>query len=305
MPAAPAELSRITVGAIDVTFVPDGFGTSNPAEWFSGGEENVWAANPHLLDANGSLIMSLGSLLVRTAGKLILVDLAWGPTPRAQSPAPEPGRRTSTVQGGALVSNLRRLGIGPEDIDAVLFSHLHPDHVGWLVDPSSVVGEDTSFARPTFPNADHYLSEPEWAYWSELSENGQRGAPSSAQLRTLGSRLRFVSDGETLFPGLDALATFGHTPGHLSFAVSSGGERALLLGDAVHCPVEMLEPEMSFALDVDPDLAKKVRIELARSLSETGTIAAAPHFPDLVFGRLLKGEGRPHWFFPDDQVVAI
>jgi glyoxylase-like metal-dependent hydrolase (beta-lactamase superfamily II) len=305
VPAVPAELSRITVGNIDVTFVPDGFGTSNPVEWFSGGDENVWASNPHVLDANGSLVMSLGSLLMHTAGKLILVDLAWGPTPPAEPPAPELGRRTSTVEGGALVSNLRRLGISPEDIDAVLFSHLHPDHVGWLVDPSSVVAGDDSGARPTFPNAEHYLSEPEWAYWSERSESGQRGAPSPTQLRILGSRLRFVSDGETLFPGLDGLATFGHTPGHLSFAVSSGHERALLLGDAVHCPVEMLEPEMSFALDVDPELAKKVRVELTRSLAGSETMVAAPHFPDLVFGRLLKGEGRPKWFFPDRQALEI
>ena len=299
MPAGPADLSRIAVGDIDVTFVPDGFGTSHAPDWFSGGDENVWAANPHLLDADGSLVMSLGSLLVRTAGKLVLVDLAWGPTLPA---APRPGRRTSTIEGGALLRNLRRLGIAPEDIDAVLFSHLHPDHVGWLVDPSSVTPDDASGARPTFPNADHYLSEPEWAYWAGRSAQGLPGAPSPAQLRILGSRLRFVSDGETIFPGLDALATFGHTPGHLSFGVSSGRARALLLGDAVHCPVEMLEPEMSFALDVDPELAKRVRIELTRSLVGSETIAAAPHFPDLVFGRLLKGDGRPNWYFPDNQV---
>lgn len=304
MPAAPAVLSRVVIGNIDVTFIPDGFGTSNAPEWFSGGDPNVWTANPHLLGANGALVMSLGSLLVHTAGKLVLVDLAWGPTLPSEPSQSQTGRRTSTVQGGALVPNLGRLGIAPSDIDAVLFSHLHPDHIGWLVDPKSATPNDPSGARPTFCNADHYLSEIEWAYWKERSEMGLQGGPSPTQLAILGSRLRFVSDSETIFPGVDVVATFGHTPGHLSFAVSSGGDRALLLGDAVHCPVEMLEPEMSFALDADPELAKKVRVHLTRTLTESETIAAAPHFPNLIFGRLLKGEGRPNWFFSDDQVLT-
>ena len=101
------------------------------------------------------------------------------------------------------------------------------------------------------------------------------------------------------------MATFGHTPGHLSFVISSGNERAIVLGDAVHCPVEILEPELTFVVDVDPELAQRTRVFIEQALLEPDTVAAAPHFADLVFGRLMRGEGRSSWHFPASQVLTI
>jgi glyoxylase-like metal-dependent hydrolase (beta-lactamase superfamily II) len=300
VPASPAGFCRTTIGDIEVTFVPDGYICSSPTGSYPGTDDAFWAAKPDHLDDDGLLVMSLGALLVRTAGKLVLIDLAWGPGSNLIGVA-VPDRQQGRVVGGALLDNLRLLGVEPGDVDAVLFSHLHRDHTGWIVDPTSSGGEGT----PTFANAHHYLSSAEWDYWSAASASGVGPAPSSEQLAVLSSRLSFLDDGDQVLPGIDVMATFGHTPGHLSFVISSGQERAIVLGDAVHCPVEILEPELTFSVDVDPKLAQRTRLFIEQALLEPDTVAAAPHFADLVFGRLMRGAGKSSWNFPASQTLTI
>jgi glyoxylase-like metal-dependent hydrolase (beta-lactamase superfamily II) len=234
----------------------------------------------------------------------VLIDLAWGPSSHVLGVA-VPGKQQGRVVGGALVDNLRRLGVAPEDIDAVLFSHLHRDHTGWIIDPRTLDAGTEGSGTPTFRNAVHYLSRAEWEYWTTAATLGVGPAPLAEQLAVLGSRLSFVDDGESVVPGVDVVATFGHTPGHLSFVISDGRERALVLGDAVHCPVEILDPELTFSADIDPALAQRTRAYIAQRLLEPETIAAAPHFADLVFGKLLKGEGKSIWQFPTSQALTI
>ena len=300
MPASPAGFCRTTIGDIEVTFVPDGYICSSPTGSYPGTDDAFWAVNPDHLDDEGLLVMSLGALLVRTAGKLLLIDLAWGPGSTLIGVA-VPDRPQGRVVGGALLDNLRLLGVEPGDVDAVLFSHLHRDHTGWIVDPTSPHGE----GMPTFANAHHYLSSAEWEYWSAAAASGVGPAPSPEQLAVLSSRLSFLDDGERVLPGIDVMATFGHTPGHLSFVISSGQERAIVLGDAVHCPVEILEPELTFSVDVDPKLAQRTRLFIEQALLEPDTVAAAPHFADLIFGRLMRGAGKSSWHFPASQTLTI
>jgi glyoxylase-like metal-dependent hydrolase (beta-lactamase superfamily II) len=303
VPASPAGFCRTAIGEIEVTFVPDGYICSSPTRSYPGTDDAFWAANPHHLDDGGLLVMSLGALLVRTAGKVLLIDLAWGPSSALIGVATS-GQRQGGVVGGALLDNLRLLGVDPGDVDVVLFSHLHRDHTGWIIDPASSGGEGAA-GTPTFANADHYLSSAEWDYWSGGAASGVGPAPSAEQLAVLSSRLTFLEDGEKVLPGIDVMATFGHTPGHLSFVISSGRERAIVLGDAVHCPIEILEPELTFSADVDPALAQRTRVFIEQVLLEPDTVAAAPHFAGLVFGRLMRGTGRPSWHFPDSQVLTI
>ena len=99
----------------------------------------------------------------------------------------------------------------------------------------------------------------------------------------------------TIAPGVTLTMTPGHTPGHLSVVVSSGGRRALLLGDAIVCPVQLDEPTWRSIGDVDPELAQQVRERLFRELEDGTTLGAGAHFPELQFGRVLVGQGR-RWF---------
>ena len=288
MPARPAGPCRLAVGDIEVTFLPDGFITSTPQSSYPGSAESLWQASPHLLDEDGMLVMSLGSLLVRTGSRAVLVDLGWGPS-EIDLVDRATGAATGRIVGGTLLEQLEKEGVRPEDVDTVLFSHLHRDHTGWLARDG----------RLCFPNARHLLAEAEWGYWSAEGRAGIGPAPTEDQLAALAGRFEGVAEGDRPAPGIDVMAPPGHTPGHLSFVLSSGAARAVVLGDAVHCPVEILEPELAFVVDVDPALAQRTRAHLEAELVRPGTFAAGAHFPDLVFGRLLPGEGRPSWHFPD------
>jgi glyoxylase-like metal-dependent hydrolase (beta-lactamase superfamily II) len=111
-------------------------------------------------------------------------------------------------------------------------------------------------------------------------------------LHTDGARIHLVDHDTAVVPGVDVTMTPGHTPGHLSVVVSSGVHRALLLGDAITCPVQLDEPTWHALGDLDPRLAAQVRERLFRELEDENTLGAGAHFPELQFGRVLTGEMR-------------
>jgi glyoxylase-like metal-dependent hydrolase (beta-lactamase superfamily II) len=299
MPAAPAPSCAIELGDISVTYVPDGYIYMSAVNSFPGSTAELWARHPEYLDGHGLVVMSLGSLLVHSAGHIALIDLGWG-SDSMMFGGPDAPPDSARIGGGALVKNLGKLGVHPSDVEAVLFSHLHSDHTGWIVDPNSA--EDANPEdRLTFPNATHYVSETEWSYWKEFAPAGGP-VPSALQMDVLASRFEPLEEGDGPIPGIGVMPTPGHTPGHLSFVISSGQDRAVVLGDAVHCPLEVLEPELSFTADVDAELAKRTRRAITEELSKPGTIAAGTHFADLVFGRLLTSEIAPTWHFSETQV---
>jgi glyoxylase-like metal-dependent hydrolase (beta-lactamase superfamily II) len=298
MSARPASFCRIEIGEIEVTFVPDGYIYSTPASAYPGSDPGISTGQEHLLDEAGLLVMSLGALLVRTTGEQVMVDLGWGPTE-------EMDENGTGIRGGDMIDNLGRLGVRPGDVDAVLFSHLHRDHTGWIVDPGTAGGVEGEPANPLFPNATHYLAQAEWDYWSGLEPGAAGPSPTAEQLAVLQPLVSMVEDGDTPLPGINILATPGHTPGHLSFVISSGAERAVVLGDAVHCPIEIDQPELMFVADVDPVLAQKTRAHIEAELTQPGTVTAGPHFADLVFGRLMPGQGRSTWSFPSSQTLDV
>ena len=96
----------------------------------------------------------------------------------------------------------------------------------------------------------------------------------------------------TVATGVDLIMTPGHTPGHLSVVVSSRGKRAMLLGDAIICPIQLDEPSWQSLGDLDPNLAARVRSRLFRGLEDPSTLAAGAHFPEPQFGRVLVGQAR-------------
>jgi glyoxylase-like metal-dependent hydrolase (beta-lactamase superfamily II) len=96
-------------------------------------------------------------------------------------------------------------------------------------------------------------------------------------------------------PGINSLATPGHTPGHAGIILSSGKDRAFVLGDAISCPAQLTETEWSGMGDMDKELARKSQEIVAKEAEARGALLAAAHFPGLTFGRVLVGEGRRYW----------
>ena len=256
------------VGEYEILPVIDGVARIPISEPFLNMPADAWLAHRDFLTSDGELELALGAFLVRGGSHTVLVDTGVG-------------IRSGLLSGGRLVESLRAHGLAPDDITDVLFTHLHFDHVGWA----------TQNGEPFFEHADYRCDERDWTHFMADDKARKKLAP-------LTDRMTFWDKGGALLPGIDAIVAPGHTPGSTVFVVSSGAERAILLGDVVHCPIEMLEEEWNGIGDVDPELAKRTRNQLMRELEGTDVPISAAHFPGLEFGRLLAADGRRRWVVP-------
>jgi glyoxylase-like metal-dependent hydrolase (beta-lactamase superfamily II) len=270
---AAAELSSLQVGEFEVTYIPDGIYLCEAAAQYPNVPEEGWRAHPGLFDAEGWLVMSLGAVLIRGGGTTVLVDAGIGPI-SADVAELAGGRRKGRVVGGQLIDNLAAVGVQPDDIDAVALTHLHIDHIG---------GVCLANGRSTFPRARMILDRAEWAHRSE----GEPSETASAHhLAAIGVHLELVTGPTQIAPGIHTFPTPGHSPGHNSLLISSQGVSALVLGDAIHLPIEFEYPEVSIVFDHDPERARASRARIADRLLQPDTWLVGGHFPTTVFGTL-------------------
>jgi glyoxylase-like metal-dependent hydrolase (beta-lactamase superfamily II) len=258
----------VLLGDLRIDPVLDGTGRFLPTKSFRGTTEAQWARHRDLLDKDGMLHFAMGGFVIRTGDRTVLVDLGLGP------------RTFLGITGGGFLDDLARLGVGPEEVTDVVFTHLHLDHIGWAAVES----------RPTFGAATYRCARADLDHFlvDHPGEEAQLLAPVVERLET------WDRDG-TVLPGVDLLGAPGHTPGSTVVVASSGTDRAVLLGDVVHCPVELVDDEWDSLFDVDPDLAARTRQALSAELEGSDALVSAGHFPGLRFGRLLTGQGRRLW----------
>ena len=264
------------VGDLEIQPVLDGVARIAPTEAYRmggvepagrGGDESDWAPHRSLLTDDGMLEIALGGFLVRTGDRLVLVDTGIGEL------------EAGPLAGGRLLDGLAALGVKPDDVTDVVLTHLHFDHVGWTTRHGQIV----------FPGATYRCDQRDWDHFVGPDPGATK------KLTPLAGRLETWDSNGPLLPGVDVLAAPGHTPGSTIVVISSGTERAILLGDVVHCPVELIDDEWAGMGDVDPALAQRTRIALARELEGTDTPVAAAHFPGMQFGRLVRGQGQRRW----------
>ncbi|MEW2177706.1 MBL fold metallo-hydrolase [Streptomyces sp. NPDC005406] len=276
----PAEIRSLQLGGTRVTYVPDGDVRLRPRAMFPDTTHDVWARHPEYLDASGHLVASIGALLVERGDRALLIDAGFGP----QTLPADPTGPRGVIRGGALLDNLATLGRRPEEIEAIAFTHLHPDHTGWARHPAPGGG------RPPFAHADYLVSEPEWS-----RTGSPAGQDLAEEVAGMAHRVRPVVDGQEIFPGVRVRISAGHTAGHAEYVIASGGQRLIAFGDALHSPVQVEHPAWSSSFDHDPVGAAHHRRRLIGELAEPGTIAFGNHFADVVFGSVRPDGGGPAW----------
>ena len=266
--------NRFTIGELEAFALADGRAVMDD-RYMRDVTLEQWQPHKRWLTHDNKLELTLGAFLVRSGDRRVLIDCGLGPF------------RGAGFEGGALLDDLASIGIAPEDIDVVFVTHLHADHIGWGAT------RDGETMRVTFSNAAYRWTSAEAEYW--------RGELPPQQIarrdifRAVEAQFEPADGGTSLAPGIDVMALPGHTPGHAGVVLSSGSERAFLLGDAIACPVQLEEPEWSGMGDVDAALARRTQEAVAREVETGGGLMAASHFPGLTFGRVLRGEGKRYW----------
>lgn len=194
---------------------------------------------------------------------------------------------------GKLLDSLDAIGVAPDEITHLVITHGHPDHVWGLLD---------DFDEPAFPEASHLIGGTEWDYWMDTAlvdavapELQSFVVGAQRRLGALADRMERFDDGDTVAPGVSAVLTPGHTPGHMSFHV--GGNRGVfVLGDAVTNPhFNFLRPAWPSPNDTDPDLAAATRVALLDRLASAGEAVVGFHLPGGGIGHVRR-EGEAFRF---------
>lgn len=275
-----APLQSVTLGDLKVTYLPDGGGIVEPTALYPASSAEGWSKYPHLLDADGKFLTTIGGYLIEAGARKIIVDTGIGPVT-----IPFPG--FGPFFGGKFLESLAQTGVARESVTDVIFTHLHLDHVGW-----TTVAENGGRAL-TFPNARHAVTQTEWEFWYG-GENPAGPDPEAVQ-RPLAPIITFFNGGDEIAPGIRAFSTPGHTPGHVSLLLETAGQRLYLLADVLHGAMQVTEPEWGVAFDIDPAQARATRDALYADLAQPDTLVAVNHFSGTVFGRIHAGESGRFW----------
>jgi len=279
---APA-FYRIMLGDFEVTAISDGT-TELPVDTLLKGlskeqVDDVLAKN----FLKSPLESSFNAFLINTGGKLVLIDTGAG--------------TLFSPTLGKMLANLKASGYQPEQVDEIYITHMHPDHVGGLL----------ADGKPAFPNAVVRADKRESDYW--LSDENAQKAPEAMKgffqgvKATVGAyaaagKYKPFTGNTDLVPGIKAVSSVGHTPGHTSYVVESQGQKLVLIGDLIHvAAVQFPDPTVTIGFDTDTKAAEAERLKEFAADAKNGTLIGAAHLSFPGLGHLLA-DGKGYRFIP-------
>jgi len=279
----PEGSHRFQVGTVNCTVLSDGY-YSYPARWFFCNADPD--ALTHALEdrhlPSDEVVSPYTCLLIETGRHVVLVDTGAGDV-------------SST--SGAIQARLDMAGVRPKDVDTVITTHAHPDHIGGAIDLCG---------RPAFPNARYVFSEIEWEFWTaarsdlralRVPEAAKESLQSMARrcLGALRHQIEAIPAETEIVPGVFAIPAPGHTPGHLAVLIESEGQRLLNLGDAAVHPLHLEQPGWQNGFDLLAERALDTRRELMERAIAGDMHVMAFHFPFPSVGRVEKHHSGWRW----------
>jgi glyoxylase-like metal-dependent hydrolase (beta-lactamase superfamily II) len=282
---------RVRVGNVEIAVATDAEFRYAPAQFIPGVLPQQWRPYLDGGDPDDLYESRVTTYVVRSQGKNILVDSGVG------------------VHGlwrfgdGHLLDSLKELDIAPEDIDFVLPTHMHLDHVGWNTRPTP------DGPVPTFTRARYLFQQADWDtyindefLYGELENPMRKTTQEMMKVAVLPLKdsglMDLIGPEKAITDEVTLLHTPGHTPGSVSVLVQSGSEAALLIGDVAHNPAQLTETDWTPAIDVDQSLSRRSRKALVEQAQRLNALVAGGHLgaPDAsAFGRMIVMDGRPMW----------
>ena len=273
---------RRKVGDFEVTALLDGHLDVAPELVVGYDADEASALREAAFIGSEALTIPVTAYLVNTGERLVLIDAG-----------------TSTSLGptlGHLLTPLAAAGVSPDQVDAILITHMHPDHLFGVLDASD---------QKVFPNAELILPETDVAFWYD--DANLNAAPEQFHPFFLGARKaadayadrqsRFSGEAEIL-PGIRPLGLPGHTPGHTGFIIDSNGETLIIAGDILHLAAyQFAHPDWAIAFDIDPNLAAETRKRFFDQMASDRVMFAGMHVPFPGFGYVAR-EGSDYRFVP-------
>jgi glyoxylase-like metal-dependent hydrolase (beta-lactamase superfamily II) len=240
--------------------------------------------HPHYATPDGRQRMNFQGFVVQAPGRVIVVDSCIGA-----------GRQRDFEVFCDLpegfIEDLESLGISRHDVDTVMCTHLHFDHVGW----NTYKDPESGDYRPTFPNARYLFGRTEFEAWKHIRNDGHHSDTHMVEcvdpIVALGLADLIEADHE-IAPGIRCEPSHGHTPGHVHVRISSQGEEAVITGDLMHHPMQCAMPERDATFDMDKDGGRASRMRFVESYADSGVLVIGAHFAGPTAGHITThGEG--------------
>ena len=227
------------------------------------------------IDERGRIVLSMHALVVESLGQTIVVDTCIGNDKSRTYP------KWNNMQGDFL-QRFSAAGFSTQQVDTVLCTHMHVDHVGW-----NTRWQDGAWL-PTFPRAEYLFAEDEWRYWREQSQEYGPVIEDSVQPIFDSGQAVLVSQQHRLNEEIFLLPTPGHTPGHVSVHIQSKGEAAIITGDMLHHPCQIVHPDWSTTADTDQSMAAATRTAFLRQYSDQPVLVIGTHFAAPTAGHIVR-----------------
>lgn len=244
-------------------------------------ENRAWMQQAHAIDPQDTLILAFQSYVVKTPHHTILIDSCIG------NDKPRPTRpKWHMKTDDTYLRALSAAGLGVGDIDFVMCTHLHVDHVGW-----NTRLENGRWV-PTFPNARYIFGKGEFDYWTAQHAKAEVPPFADSVLPVVeANKAEIVTNDHQIGDHVRLLPTPGHTPGHVAFTFGRGKDEAVFSGDLMHSPLQARYPELSAKFDVDQAQAATTRRNFLERYCDTDTLCCTAHFPSPSTGKIRRWGG--------------
>ncbi|GAA2229062.1 MBL fold metallo-hydrolase [Herbiconiux moechotypicola] len=274
-------METLKIGQFTITVIDDGIGHLPPSMY----PGSVPADFDGVTDQHGTVTIRAGAFLVEGPHGTVLVDAGAGvmalPFPDAMTQADElESPPDHLMKSGRLPESLRDAGVEPTAIDAVLITHLHSDHVGWIM----------TGHRPTFGSAIVYYPELDWPTLVDAADPADPGRIVLEHAAEAGILRPYPSADAEILPGIRAVTVPGHTPGSVVVELASEGQKLWFTGDLIELPAQLQHDRIHFATDADRGAAGEARTRLLREAREGGVVIVASHLMAPTF-RLIGADG--------------
>lgn len=258
---------KLDCGRYTLFVIEDGYYWRDIGAYHESATEHDWRFHPR--NDAGQARMNFGCFLLTDGDRILMIDAGIGDIAQ------------EGLTAGLMPAAVDALGIARDSVETVVYSHMHYDHIGGSRRDGKIV----------FPSARHLFHTEEWEHWRATDNEFGKAAQDIMTPLFEADVVDFIDRDTEILPGVTAVESFGHTPGHLTVSIISAGTRTIIGGDVSNHPFQVEHPHWSLPVDNDPVLAGKTRDRLFETIRDTDTNFLAGHYPMPSVGKVVTDDG--------------